>query len=134
MGRVEIKHPQRKAYTGGYADGVRIGDLLFVSGQGPLDLSTGEVVHGTIEEETRLTLENVAGVLAEGGCSKGDVARCTCHLADIADFEKFDKVFAEFFDGVRPTRTTVQSVLGLGIKVEIDAIAYCPSTREKDDQ
>ena len=55
--------------------------------------------------------------------------KCTCHLADINDFEEFDKTYREFFTGVKPARTTVQSVLGERIKVEIDAIARVPRGR-----
>jgi enamine deaminase RidA (YjgF/YER057c/UK114 family) len=58
-----------------------------------------------------------------------DVVKCTCHLADINDFEEFDKTYREFFTGVKPARTTVQPVLGERIKVEIDAIARVPSGR-----
>lgn len=127
MSRIELKHPERKAYTGGYADGVVLGDWLYVSGQGPLNLSTGEVIHGSIEEETLLTLKNIEAVLAQHGCGKADVAKCGCFLADMADFSAFDQVFTRFFDGIRPARTTVQAGLGLGIKVEIDAAACIPA-------
>lgn len=132
MARKELKHPQRKASTGGYADGVILDRWLYVSGQGPLDLATGQVISGSIEEETERTLENMAAVLAQGGCTLADVAKCTCHLADIRDFERFDKAYTKFFGGIRPARTTVQSGLGLGIKVEIDAVALIPSV-VKDD-
>jgi 2-iminobutanoate/2-iminopropanoate deaminase len=126
MSRIELKHPERQAYTGGYADGVVLGDWLYVSGQGPLDLATGKVVSGTIEEETLRTLENIEAVLAQYGCTKADVAKCGCFLADMATFEAFDRSFTQFFAGIRPARTTVQAGLGLGIKVEIDAVAYIP--------
>jgi len=119
----EIKHPQKHADTGAYSAGVAAGGWLFVSGQGPLDMRTGEVVRGFIEEETRLTLEHIGAVLAAAGCTFDDVVKCTCHLADINDFARFNAVYAGFFPGVKPARTTVQSVLGDGIKVEIDAMA-----------
>jgi 2-iminobutanoate/2-iminopropanoate deaminase len=133
MARREIKHPNRNAYTGGYADGVVLDRWLYVSGQGPLDLSTGKVVPGTIEEETKLTLENVAAVFGQVGCTKADVAKCTCFLSKIEDFKGFDKAFSSFFQGVRPARTTVQAVLGLGIKVEIDAVALIPSSSKGNE-
>jgi 2-iminobutanoate/2-iminopropanoate deaminase len=94
-----------------------------VSGQGPLDLATGQVVEGSIEDQTRLTLTHIGKVLQAGGCSFDDVVKCTCHLADIGDFDRFNRVYSEFFTNIRPARTTVQSVLWGGIKVEIDAIA-----------
>lgn len=126
MAKQEIKHPERAATTGAYSDGVIIDGWLYVSGQGPLDLSTGKVIPGTIEEETRLTLENIGKILAQAGCSFDDVVKSTCHLIDINDFGKFNATYAEFFKGVRPARTTVQSGLGLGIKVEIDVVARIP--------
>jgi 2-iminobutanoate/2-iminopropanoate deaminase len=123
MPKVEIKHPDKVASTGSYSAGVEIDGWLFISGQGPLDLRTGAVVRGSIEEETRLTLNHIGKVLQSAGYSFADVVKCTCHLEDIQDFGRFDKVYAEFFPGIRPARTTVQSGLGDGIKVEIDAIA-----------
>ena len=123
MPKVEIKHPDKVALTGSYSAGVEIDGWLFISGHGPLDLQTGAVVRGSIEEETRLTLNHIGKVLQSAGYSFADVVKCTCHLGDIRDFGRFDKVYSEFFTGVRPVRTTVQSGLIDGIKVEIDAIA-----------
>jgi len=121
--KVEIKHPEKAASTGSYSAGVEIDGWLFISGHGPLDLKTGAVVRGSIEEETRLTLNHIGKVLHSAGYSFADVVKCTCHLGDIRDFGRFDKVYSEFFTGVRPVRTTVQSGLIDGMKVEIDAIA-----------
>jgi 2-iminobutanoate/2-iminopropanoate deaminase len=123
MPKVEIKHPDKVASTGSYSAGVEIDGWLFISGQGPLDLQTGAVVRGSIEEETRLTLNHIGKVLQSAGYSFADVVKCTCHLGDIQDFGRFDRVYSEFFPGIRPARTTVQSGLGDEIKVEIDAIA-----------
>ena len=123
MPKTEIHHPEKKASTGAYSAGVLEDGWLFISGQGPLDMATGAVRHGPIEEETRLTLSHVGAILAAAGGAFDDVLKCTCHLANIEDFERFNSVYAEFFSGIRPARTTVQSVLGGGIKVEIDAIA-----------
>jgi 2-iminobutanoate/2-iminopropanoate deaminase len=123
MSKIEIKHPDKKISTGAYSAGVLIEGWLYVSGQGPVDLATGKVVEGSIEDQTRLTLSHVGKVLKAGGCSFDDVVKCTCHLADINDFDAFNRVYAEFFTGVRPARTTVQSVLWGGIKIEIDAVA-----------
>ncbi len=126
MPKTGIKHPDRAASTGAYTDGVLLEDWLYISGQGPLDLKTGTVVSGSIEEETRLTMSHIGKILEAAGCTFDDVVKCTCHLADIRDFDAFNRVYAGFFKGVRPARTTVQSVLGDGIKVEIDAVARVP--------
>ncbi len=121
----EIRHPDKKASTGAYSAAIAMDGWLFVSGQGPLDLHTGAICPGTIEEETRLTLQHIGRILAEAGCTFDDVVRCGCHLADINDFDRFNAAYAEFFPGAFPARTTVQSGLG-GIKVEIDCIARIP--------
>jgi 2-iminobutanoate/2-iminopropanoate deaminase len=126
MPKKEIKHPEKKVSTGAYSAGVLVDGWLYVSGQGPLDMRTGDVLHGSIEEEVRLTLGHVGKILQAAGCGFEDVVKSTCHLSDIADFERFNAAYAEFFPGVRPARTTVQSKLGGGIKVEIDVVARVP--------
>lgn len=124
MGKKEIKHPGKSVVTGAYADGVLVNGFLFVSGQGPLDLLTGNVVRGTIEEETLLTLSHVQQIVEAAGGTVEDIVKCTVHLSEIGDFERYDLAYGSFFKGIRPARTTVQSVLSDGIRIEIDAIAY----------
>ena len=123
----EIKNPEKLVSTGSYSAAIECDGWLFISGHAAQNLATGEVVRGTIAEETRLTLSHISTVLRQAGCTFGDVLKCTCHLADINDFEEFDKTYREFFTGVKPARTTVQSVLGEAIKV--DAIARVPRGR-----
>jgi len=125
MSKTEIKHPDKQVSTGAYSAGVAIDGWLYISGQGPLDLKTGKILSGSIEDETRLTMEHIGKILNAAGCTFADVVKCTCHLADINEFPRFNQVYARFFTGVMPARTTVQSGL-LGIKVEIDAIARIP--------
>jgi 2-iminobutanoate/2-iminopropanoate deaminase len=127
----EIKHPEKRVSTGAYSAAIENGGWVFVSGQGPLDLKTGQVRHGTIEEEVRLTMTHIGKILAAAGCTFADVVRCNCHLADIRDFDRFNQVYASFFTGPLPARTTVQSGLGDGIKVEIDCIARQPRPRRQ---
>lgn len=123
MTKTEIKHPDKQVSTGAYSAGVLIDGWLYISGQGPLDLKTGEVKRGSIEEEVRLTMTHIGKILEAAGMTFDDVVKCSCHLSDINDFGRFNAVYREFFTGILPARTTVQSVLGDGIKVEIDAIA-----------
>lgn len=123
MGKIEIKHPDKTVSTGAYSAGVLKNGMLFISGQGPLELSTGDVIHGTIEEETLLTLSHIKKVIEAAGGTIGDIMKCTVHLERIEDFDRFNEAYAGFFTGIRPARTTVQSVLSDGIKIEIDAIA-----------
>jgi 2-iminobutanoate/2-iminopropanoate deaminase len=123
MGKLEIRHPDSSVSVGAYSAGVVMDGWLYISGQGPLDLKTTKVVEGNIEEQTRLTMQHIGKILEAAGCALDDVVKCTCHLRDIQDFERFNAVYAEFFTGIRPARTTVQSTLWGGIKVEIDAVA-----------
>jgi 2-iminobutanoate/2-iminopropanoate deaminase len=123
MRKIEIKHPDKSADTGAYSAGVLADGWLYVSGQGPLDLATGQVISGTIEEETILTLSHIQKITEEAGGSMEDIVKCTVHLADINDFNRFNVAYGSFFKGIKPARTTVQSVLSGGIKIEIDAVA-----------
>ncbi|WP_266365787.1 RidA family protein [Tellurirhabdus rosea] len=123
MSKLEIKHPDKKVDTGAYSAGVLVDGWLFVSGQGPLDLTTGEVIHGTIEEETLLTLRHIRTIVEAAGGTVDDIVKCTVHLENIGDFDRYNAAYRTFFTGIKPARTTVQSVLSDGIKIEIDAIA-----------
>ena len=82
MSKTEVKHPDKKVSTGTYSAGVLVDGWLYISGQGPIDLSTGRVVEGSIEDQTRLTLSHIGKVLAAGGSSLEDVVKCTCHIRD----------------------------------------------------
>lgn len=124
MQKQKVIHPDRDPsfITGAYTDGVLIDGLLFVSGQASVDFKTSKFVLGTIEEETHRTLRNVQAIVEAAGGSMENVVKCTVHLADINEFDRYNEVYAGYFPGIKPARTTVQSVLGEGIKVEIDCI------------
>ncbi len=128
MSKQKIVHPDRDAnfVTGAYSDGVIAGGLLFVSGQAAVDFKTSRFVLGTIEEETTRTLDNIKAIVEAAGATMDDVVKCTVHLTDIAEFDRYNAVYASYFNGVRPARTTVQSVLAEGIRVEIDCIVKLP--------
>lgn len=106
--------------------GIACDGWLFVSGQVSLDPETGQLRPGSIQDETRLVLENIGRVLRAGGCDYEDVVRVTIHIGTLDDFAGMNEVYREFFTGVLPTRTTVQSGLFGGCKVEIDAMARIP--------
>jgi 2-iminobutanoate/2-iminopropanoate deaminase len=128
MSKREIKHPEREKNTGAYSSAVEADGWVFVSGQGPVDPKTSQPVRGTIEEETRYTLTQVKKILEAAGCSLNDVVKSTVHLADIKEFDRYNTEYRSFFKDVAilPARTTVQSVLWNGIKVEIDVVARKP--------
>lgn len=129
MEKLKINHPDRQAgfVTGAYSDGVVVGGFLFVSGQAAVDFKTSKFVLGTIEEETIVTLNNIKAIVEAAGATMDDVVKCSAHLSDINDFDRYNNVYATFFQGIKPARTTVQSVLAEGIKVEIDCIVKLPS-------
>mgnify|MGYP002713280283 CR=1 FL=1 len=120
---IEIRHPEKRFTYGLFSAGVIRDGWLYLSGQGPLDMVTGKAVHGTIEEETALTLKHIETILKEAGGKREDVVRCTCYLSDMGNFEGFNNAYGDFFTGIRPARTTIQAGLMKGIKVEIDAVA-----------
>lgn len=122
MPKQQISTSSSAAPAGAYSQGLRVGDFVFVSGQGPRDPLTGEM-GATIEEQTARTLENVKAILEAGGASMADVVKVTAHLSDLALFEAYNRVYATYFPDPKPVRTTVGSQLN-GILVEIDAIAY----------
>lgn len=100
--------------------------VAFLAGHGPL--IDGEPMLGTIEEQTTLTLENVARTIEALGGGVGDIARCNCFLSSIDDFDRFDAAYGAFFGEVVPARTTVEARLYGGIAVEIEAVVDLPDT------
>jgi len=123
VGKHEIRTDEAAAPGGAYSQGLRAGDFVYVSGQGPIDPATGEIVGETIEEQTERTLENVKAILAAAGASMADVVKSTVHLSDLSLFARYNEVYARYFPDPKPVRTTVGSEL-LGIMVEIDVVAY----------
>jgi len=123
MPKQQITTKSGASPIGAYSQGLLVGDFIFVSGQGPLDPTTGQIVGETIEDQTERVLENIKAILAAGGATMGDVVKVSAHLSDLELFNRYNKVYATYFPDPKPTRTTVGSQL-LGILVEIDAIAY----------
>ena len=103
----------------------KAGDLVFVSGQ-VARKEDGSIVAGGIEAQARQTLKNVAHVLALAGCTLEDIVKTTVWLEDTRDFDEFNRVYAEFFPGNKPSRSTLQGANMVGTKIEIEAIAYKP--------
>ena len=112
------------APKGPYSPAIRAGGFVFVSGQGPIDPATGDVVKRDIQQQTRLVLENVRAILGAAGSSLDKVVKTNVYLSDIANFAAMNEVYGTFFTAEPPARTTIQAAaLPLGIDVEIDVIA-----------
>ncbi|MGB8478315.1 MAG: RidA family protein [Acidobacteriaceae bacterium] len=112
------------APQGPYVPVVRVDNLLFLSGQGPIDPATNEFRLGTVQEQTRLVIQNLQTILSSCGTSLGNVVKCSVFIADPNDFSAMNDVYAEYFGSSKPARTTVVTMLVVpGMKVEIDCIA-----------
>jgi 2-iminobutanoate/2-iminopropanoate deaminase len=110
---------------GPYSQAVRVGTLVFLSGQIPLDPKTGEVVLGDVADQTRRVMDNLAAVLRAAGVSLSEVVRSTIYLTNLADFTKVNEVYGSYFPTEPPARATVQvAALPRGASVEIDMIAH----------
>jgi 2-iminobutanoate/2-iminopropanoate deaminase len=119
-----VSSPDAPKAIGPYSQAVRAGQLLFVSGQVPLDPATGQIVAGDISAQTRRVFDNLGAVLKAGGRSFADVVRTTVFLADMNDFAAVNDVYGSYFSDPYPARATVQVArLPKDARVEIDLIA-----------
>ncbi len=108
---------------GPYTQAKVVGNLVFTSGQIPIDPATGDVVEGDISEQAHQSCKNVKAILEEAGTSLENVVKTTCFLADMGDFAAFNEVYAEYFTG-KPARSCVAvKTLPKNVLVEIEAIA-----------
>ena len=124
MTKQSISSADAPKAIGPYSQAVRAGQLLFVSGQVPLDPATGQIVAGDIAAQTRRVFDNLGAVLKAGGRSFADVVRTTVFLADMNDFAAVNDVYGTYFSEPYPARATVQVArLPKDARVEIDLIA-----------
>ncbi|MGE5604740.1 MAG: RidA family protein [Bacteroidota bacterium] len=105
---------------------VRAGELIFVSGQVPVDPDTNEFVNGDITCQTKIVLERIERILEAAGSSLKDVVKVTVFLTNINDFAEMNQVFKEYFPVDPPARSCFEIKLAIDAKVEIEAIAYAP--------
>ena len=113
------------AALGPYTQAIRAGQFLFVSGQVPIDPATGQLVGGSIADQTRRALENIGAILQAGGASFQQVVRSTVYLADLGDFSAMNDVYATFFTAPQPARSTIQAArLPRDARIEVDVIAF----------
>lgn len=104
---------------------VRAGDFIFVSGQVAKD-AEGNMIAGTIEEETRATILAIERILAADGATLDDVVRVCTYLEDTRDFGRYNKVFGEYFKNAGLARTTIEARAVISTRIEMDAIAFAP--------
>jgi len=124
MKKQTIQTTNAPAAIGPYSQAVRTGDLLFVSGQIPLDPKTGELVRGSISEETKKVLDNLKAIIEAAGGSLGDVVKTTIFLKDMGSFAAVNEVYGTYFPQPFPARATVEVArLPRDVNVEIEAIA-----------
>ncbi len=124
MGKDVVSTSQAPAAIGPYSQAVRWGDLIFVSGQIPIDPATGQVVGADVAAQTERVLKNLAAILEAAGASLGQVLKTTVYLRDLNDFGKMNEVYARFFSEQPPARATVQVArLPRDVSVEIEAVA-----------
>jgi len=123
-----ISSPDAPKAIGPYSPAVRSGQLLFVSGQIPLDPATGRMIEGDVAVQTRRVMDNLGAVLRSAGLSFGQIVRTTIFLADLEDFAKVNEIYGSYFSEPYPARATVQVArLPRDASVEIDAIAVFDS-------
>lgn len=124
-GKEAINAPAAAPAIGPYSPAIRAGNLLFLSGQIPLDPATGQLVAGDISAQTTRVLQNIGELLTAAGANFTHVVRTTIFLADIGDFAVVNQIYATYFAPPYPARATVQVArLPRDVRVEIDAIAF----------
>jgi 2-iminobutanoate/2-iminopropanoate deaminase len=124
MSKKVISTPEAPAAVGAYSQAIVANGFVYCSGQVPLDPGSGELVTGSIADQTRRCLENLAAVLRAAGADLDDVVKVTAFLIDMNDFPEFNEAYGEFFGDEPPARATV-AVAGLpkGAEVEVECIA-----------
>ena len=119
-----ISTPKAPAAIGPYSQAIRVGNLIYTSGQIPINPATGAFIEGGIKEQTRQSLTNVKAILEEAGTSMASVIKTTVFMADMNDFADMNAVYAEFFTEPFPARSAVAvKTLPKGALVEIEVIA-----------
>lgn len=116
--------PKAPAALGPYSAAIKVGELIFTSGQIPADPATGELAPGGIAEQTEQSLKNLSAVLEAAGSGLDQVIKTTCFLTDMADFAAFNAAYGKYFSEHKPARSTVAvKALPKGALVEIECVA-----------
>lgn len=125
MAEKKALETDKAAIPGGpYSQAIIHNGIIYLSGQGPIDPHTNQVVHGTIEQETELSMENIRIILEEAGSSLSKVLQVTAYLLNMREYGRFNDVYKKYFPKNPPARTCIQAArLPFDIRVEINAIA-----------
>ena len=124
MTKQTVHTPDSPQPVGTYSQAVKTGNLLFVSGQIPIDPDNGELVQGTFKERARQVLNNIKNIVEAAGTDMNNVVKTTVFLTDLSNFAEVNEVYSEFFVSDPPARAAVQvSKLPLGADIEIECIA-----------
>lgn len=119
-----ISTPKAPAAIGPYSQAIQVGNLIYTSGQIPIDPATGQLVEGGIKEQTRQSLNNIQAILQEAGLTMASVVKTTVFMADMADFADMNSIYAEFFTEPYPARSAVAvKTLPKNALVEIEVVA-----------
>lgn len=119
-----ISTPKAPAAIGPYSQAIQVGNLIYTSGQIPIDPATGQFVEGGIKEQTRQSLRNIQAILQEAGLTMASVVKTTVFMADMADFADMNSIYAEFFTEPYPARSAVAvKTLPKNALVEIEVVA-----------
>ncbi|MFW6147696.1 MAG: RidA family protein [Thermodesulfobacteriota bacterium] len=126
MDQKQAFQTEKAGITGGpYSQAIIHNGLIYLSGQGPIDPLSNQLMHGTIEQETELVFENIRIILEEAGSSLNHVLQVTAYLINMREYGRFNDVYSQYFPKDPPARTCIQAArLPFDIRVEIDAIAY----------
>ncbi len=125
MSLEKVSTKKAPAAVGPYSQAMKAGDFVYVSGQLPMNPETGEMVTGSIKEQTRQSLENAKAILDAAGTCLENVVKTTVFLQDMNDFGDMNSVYSEFFTDHKPARAAVEvAKLPLGADVEIQMVAY----------
>lgn len=121
---IEVRTRDNLKPSGNYSQAIIQNDTVYVSAQLPIDSYSGEMKHGSIEEETERILENINIIIHEAGCGKDDIIKTTVYLTDISQWDNVNKIYNFFFTNHKPARTIVAvKEIHFGFKIAIEAIA-----------
>jgi 2-iminobutanoate/2-iminopropanoate deaminase len=123
---IEIKTDKAPAAIGPYSQAIRAGEMVYISGQLPVNPDTGALVENDIAIQTARSLDNIQAILESAGLTMANVVKTTVFLKDMSEFASMNEVYAKYFHGLYPARAAVQAAaLPKDARVEIEAVAFC---------